>query len=96
MIKNRQKMRADDRVLVLEPIDAKAKSTTGLVDTRLFKGENSLHAIRHPEYSSWTLRYEHGIIPQPLRQTFTSFNALYKYADDYFKRRNIKITKVID
>lgn len=96
MIKNREKMRSGDRILVLEPVDGKAKSTTGIVDNRIFKGENALHAIQHPENSTWSFKYERGILPTPLKQTFTNFNMLYRFADDYFRKRNIKIVKVID
>jgi len=96
MIKNRQKMRSTDRILVLEKVNTEDKSSTGLVDVRLFKGENILHAVQHPEYSTWTLKYEHGILPKPLKQTFTSFQALYTYTENYFKRRNARIAKVID
>src|SRR5688572_19840250 len=93
MIKNRQKMRSGDRIILLEPI-GDAKAVTGMIDNRLFKGENTLHVVSDPEYSTWTFKYERGILPKPLKQTFTSFGKALKFAEDYFKKRNIRIAKV--
>lgn len=87
----------DDRVFVLSLVDKKAPlSTTGLMDRRLFSGENRLHAIKDPQYQLWHLKYEHGTIPEPLQQKFTSFKTLLRYVQDYFLKRNIELTEVID
>lgn len=94
--KYKQKMHSDDRLLVLRPIDgAKAYSGTGLIDPRLFKKGQSLHAKMEPQSTLWSMNYEYGVLPKPLTQKFTSFPQLYKYAKEYFKRRNIEITEVI-
>lgn len=96
---NTDKERSDDRVLVLEQIPGQATlSTKGLIDNRLFKnsGEHQLHARKHPQYDLWRLEYNHGVLPEELRQHFTSFSQLHKFAETYFKRRGIKVSKVVD
>lgn len=85
-----------DRVLVLSPIDDKSPlSSTGMVDPRLFTGENKLHAIRDEQTALWHFKYESGVLPPQLKQQFTGFKALRKHAEDYFKKRNIQIKEVI-
>lgn len=94
----RSKMHSNDRALVLELLDPtkKSRTETGILDYRLFEGKNKLRAIRDPVNSLWRLKYTHGILPRPLKQTFTSFSALMRYAEAYFKRRNVKIVEVVD
>lgn len=90
-------IRKTDRVLVLSVIDGeKAKNSTGLTDTSLFTGSNQLHAVMNPQTCFWTFKYERGDTPQPLKGTFTSFKALLKFAEDYYKKRNIEIKEVKD
>ena len=85
-----------DRILVLEPIDDKKPlSSTGLVDPRLFTGENKLHAIKDPQTCLWHFKYEQGILPPTLKGQYTGFNQLKKTAEDYFTKRNMKIKEVI-
>lgn len=96
--RRKEKMRSNDRVLVLEVIDGtKPKTATGLTDSRLFSGEenDSLHAVQSPT-GLWTCKYSRSTLPEPLRQTFTSFNRLREYVDGYYNRRNLRIAKVID
>lgn len=88
------KMHADDRIMHLELVDENAKNSGGLLDNRLFKGGNRLHAIRHPLSSLWYMRYDNGILPQQLRQRFSGFNKLHAYASDYFRKRGVKIARV--
>jgi len=92
------KNRSSDRILELKVIDNKAPiSSTGLIDKRLFSGENRLHGIADPQYGHWSFKYDNGTLPPVLKeQRFTSFKALFNYAQDYFKKRNIEITEVID
>ena len=86
-----------DRILSLEPMDDKKPLTsTGLVDSRLFTGENKLHAIKNPQTCLWSLRYDSGLIPPALRGRFTSFKALTDRCQRYFETRNIKIKEIID
>ena len=89
------KMIGWDRILELSQIDGKAPiSSTGLVDKRLFSGDNKLHAVKDPQTCLWSLKYEEGSVPQVLRCQFTSFRMLFKYVEDYFKKRNITVKEV--
>lgn len=88
-------MRSVDRILVIAPIDGKdAKAVTGLIDKRLFTGENKLHAIQ--EHGLWYLKYEMGGLPDPLKQKYTSFAKLTKLVNEYLKKRNIEIKEILD
>jgi hypothetical protein len=88
-------MHLDDRILVLEPIDGKKPLTThGLVDTKLFKGGNQLHAVKDTNTDLWKFKYESGTLPDNLKQHFTSFSRLYQYAEEYFGKRNLRVIKV--
>ena len=91
------RMRSRDRILKLEIIDGKKPtSSTGLTDSRLFSGENKLHAVADPQTGLWTFKYEMGGVPPVLRCQFTSFKKLLEFASDYYIKRNIRITEVID
>lgn len=91
------KNRKTDIILVLKPIDGKfTTSSSGLIDNRLFSGENNLHARLDPQTCLWSLSYESGALPGPLKQRWTSWNAVHKFVETYFKNRNIEIVKVID
>lgn len=84
------------RELALVTIDGKAPiNSTGLMDNRLFTGENKLRAYMEPN-GLWSLKYDSGILPEPLKQQFTSFSTLLRITKDYFKKRNIAIKEVID
>lgn len=92
-----EKNRSPDRILVLKPIDDKAPKTIyGTVDPGLFTGRNKLHAIVEPESMHWYLKYEQGGLPEELKQRFTSFYQLKRTADQYYAKRNLRITEVID
>lgn len=94
----RSKMHSNDRALVLKRIDESKSpgTTTGIVDNRLFTNENTLRAVRDPVNSLWRLRYKTGLLPGPLKQKFTSFSELMRFAEAYFKKRNMKIVEVVD
>lgn len=83
----KEKMRSEDRILVLDAIGPQ----TSLIDTT-----QELHAIRGPLDNLWRLKYKHGILPTPLKQTFTSFPRLFDFTKNYFGTRNIQIKEVID
>lgn len=87
-----------DRVLDLEVIDGeKAKSSTGLVDTRLFTGGQQLLLKMDPQTCLWYFQYSNnGILPPALTGRYTGFKAGLKFAEDYFRKRNVKITQVHD
>ena len=89
--------RSADRILELSVIDGKKPlSSSGLIDPRLFNGDQKLHAVMDPQTSLWSFKYSEGILPQPLKGTFTGFTALRKFAEDYFKKRNIEIKEIKD
>jgi len=86
-----------DRVISLKVKDGeKVKSNIGLLDPRLFSGENKLHATIDGQTSLWSLHYDSGILPQQLRQKFTGFSKLMSFVTDYFARRNIEVKEVFD
>lgn len=91
-------VKATDRVLMLEPLEGKtALSSTGLVDNRLFTGEQNLYLKMDPETCLWSFQYtNNGLLPQGLAGRFTSFKAGFKHAEGYFLKRNIRITQVKD
>lgn len=91
----KSKERKSDRILVLKAREG-AKSSTGLIDPRLFSGENKLHVKMDPERSIWSFQYEHGGLPQPLKQSFTSFGLAYQHAERYLNSRGIDIVEVLD
>lgn len=89
--------RKTDRILVLKVKDGvKAKDSMGNIDPRLFNGENKLHAIKNLKNSLWFFKYEKGGLPEPLKQTFTTFDKLIHHANQYFARRNIEISEILD
>lgn len=91
------KMRSNDRVFILGPIDGKKPlNTAGMVDSRLFTGENRLHAILNEQNSMWSLKYDSGILPLPFRQYFTSFGKAERQVRDYYAKRNVEIKQIID
>ena len=93
---NPDNVRKMDRILILRPADGKATSTKGAVDHRLFTGTNKLHAVHDEQYNLWHLKYDSGVLPQPLQQQFTSFVKLLAFVIEYYKRRNVEIVEVQD
>ena len=91
-------VRSTDRVLALSPIDNKApKSSTGLLDPRLFTGEQKLHVKMDPQTCLWYFQYSNnGLLPEALKGRYTGFRAAIKFAEAYFATRNVKITQVFD
>lgn len=88
--------RSEDRVIILELIDATAPlSSTGIVDKRLYKGGNRLHATRDENFL-WSLRYDQGAVPPPLQQRWTHFPRLMEDVELYFKNRNLNVKRIED
>lgn len=85
--------RSSDRIFVLELVEGCDKSK---VDTRLVDGNNHLHAIKDKQLPMWSLKMEHGKLPDPLKSFFTSFAACKKHVEQYFIKRGVKVTEVID
>jgi len=95
--KEMEKMHSDDRILVVRPIEGqKAKNSTGMVDSRLFSGDNTVHAMKDPITNLWMFKYDAGVLPGPLKQKFTGFKALMDHAHKYFNWRGCEIVEVID
>lgn len=91
---NTDKMASKDRIFTLKIIDnKKPKTSLGMVDTRLFTGENRLH-VKKDETSFWYFEYDSGAVPEPLKHKFTGYRAAVKHAETYFKTRNITIEEV--
>lgn len=91
------KVHSPHRELIVKPMEGKKakQSSTGLLDPGLFTGTNSLHAYMD-ETGLWFCKYERGILPEPLKQKFTSINKLVVFVKDYFGKRNLEITEVKD
>lgn len=86
----------DDRVITLQKKKGEhTKTNTGMVDNRLFTGENKLHAVFEGPTCLWYLKYEQGALPEPLKdKRFTSFRKAVDAAEHYFGKRGIEITKI--
>ncbi len=85
--------RSLDRVFVLEflPNAAKAK-----IDTRLLDGNNRLHAIKDKQLSIWSFKLDHGQLPEAFKSSYTSFNNARKHVEQYFIKRGVKVTEILD
>lgn len=98
-IENRRKakMHSDHRVIGLKPMDGKkARDAAGMVDSRLFNGENKLHANYIDRTGMWKLHYDVGSLPGGLQMAFTTFSDLLTHVKNYFRKRNVEVTDVID
>ena len=90
-------LKSNDRILVLEKIEGKeVKSSTGLIDPRLFTGKNKVHVSFDEQNQLWGFSYEAGGVPEDLKQRFTTFPKALDFARHYFNKRNINIKEVID
>lgn len=97
MIANRDKLKKDDRVLVLKIIDGKLPlAKLGQIDRRCFSGDNKLHARFEPQTGYWHCAYEFGVIPGALTGKWMSFDKLLYDVQRYLKTRNIEVEKVLD
>lgn len=90
------KMHSETRELTLQSTKDFDKSKSGLLDPDLLTGKQKIFAVRGPQDNLWRFKYEHGILPQPLKQSFTKFDELYKYGEGYFSRRGILIIGTVD
>lgn len=86
-----------DRIISLTPMEGHSvTSDKGLIDRRLFTGENRLHACMADDGCLWYLKYDSGILPGALRQQFTGFNKLMTFTTEYFKKRNVIAKEVTE
>lgn len=91
----KSKMKSNDRVFILAPMEGKkVLDVTGNFDKTLFTSDNKLHAIIGSD-GLWYMRYEKGVVPGSFKTKFTKFDNLYKFVEDYYKRRNVQIKAVM-
>jgi len=92
------KMKSFDRVLTLTPIEGKtAKDSRGVVDNRLFTGEQTLHCKMDLQTNLWRFQYgQNGLLPGGLEGDFTSFSKALQHAELYYGKRNVKVAEVKD
>ncbi len=94
---NSDKMNSSTRYFNLKLSEGtSARTDTGILDKKLFTGDNKLKAEMDQETSLWSLSYENGNIPQTLKQQFTSFSKCKQFADAYFKKRNVEIVEILN
>lgn len=90
------KMHAPEREIVIRPIEGKKTlDSAGLVDTRLWKGGNSIKAFMS-DTGLWYFKYDSGLLPDSLKVQFTSITKLVNFAKDYFAKRNLEVVEVKD
>jgi len=90
------KNHAPMRELVLKPGEGKPiPGTMNMIDPGVWKGTNSLKAIQD-ETSLWGFKYDKGLLPEPLKQRFTSITKALSFAKEYFAKRNIDVVEVKD
>ncbi|SRR6266550_4276661 len=90
------KMHSPERELVIRPIEGqKTLNSVGVVDTRLWKGGNSIRALMS-DTGLWYFKQESGLLPDALKVQFTSITKLIKFAKDYFSKRNLEVVEVKD
>ncbi len=90
-------VRSQDRKILLEPMEGKEpKGTNGQIDPKLFKGDNYLHAVIDTQTMLWSLHFDSGVVPGSFKQQFTSFPKALKFVEDYYAKRNVKVSQVID
>jgi hypothetical protein len=95
--RRKSKMRSDDRIIELKPMPGvNPKNSIGNTDSRLFTGENQLHAVYNEMTGMWSLRYEQGAVPGALKERWTMFEDLLATVKRYFSSRNVEVTRVID
>lgn len=77
-----------DRILVLEPTEG--------FDEKNAKSLTNVHVIMEPSTCFWYFKYDKGDVPGALKQKFTTFNLAKSHAENYYKKRGIKVTRVED
>lgn len=84
------------RKLQITPLEGQTVTTSkGMVDPRLWKGENELYAEMDNTTCMWRLRYKHGMLPPQIQGTYTNFDKAFKAATKYYSTRGLEVTRVI-
>jgi hypothetical protein len=88
--------RTTDRVFTLTVKEGfKPKDSREQVDSRLFTGDNKLHAKWDFNTNLWRLELDNGSLPEPLKQRFTKFEYAERIVKTYYEKRNVTIKEVI-
>lgn len=88
---------SSERILVLEAIEgATIKDTKGNTRNSLFQGADNVKAIRMPNSNLWEFKLNSGGLTEAMRQKFTRFADLHKFAVKYFERRGLRIKEIIE
>ena len=90
-----EKNHAPERELVIKPMEGKMVKGSNLIDSRVWKGDNTLKTIQD-ETSLWGFKFEKGLLPEPLKQRFTSASKAIAFAKEYFAKRNLEVIEVKD
>lgn len=97
MIAKKDKVKKDDRILVIKVIDGeKPLSSIGTMDKRIFQGGNRMHAKYNPMTGFWRVSYEVGHVPANLDQSWMTFDGLMYDVGNYLRSRNLEIEQVLD
>ena len=92
---NTTEVNGNKRTLSLKPMQGGAKDTTGLVDKRLFNGQNELYALMDTETCLWHLKQNDGSVDPKLRgKQWTSFKMLMNDVVPYYRNRNVEVTEI--
>ena len=88
---------SNNRTILLEKMPGKTViDNTGAKDYRDFQTSTPLRAIRNDDTNLWAMRYDPpAVIPEILRQQFTTFDGLLKHVTTYFNKRNIRIKEIV-
>jgi len=93
----RDRLKSNDRIILLKKMEGKnTLDSKGMVDNRLFSGDNKLHAILDSETGLWSLKFEKGLMPGALDAKFTKFSKVVEKVKEYYDKRNVEIDKIID
>ncbi|SRR5258706_15480527 len=91
---------SNNKIIVLEKIPGEiyTRSEKGEKEYKYFLTDVPLHAVQDEATSLWTMRYNPPAKLPPALQglQFTTFTMLRKYAEGYFKKRNIRIKDIVE
>lgn len=83
------------KTLILEVIPGtKPTDEKGRTDSRLFNVDTPLNAVMDGRTLMWSLKYDQGSVPAPLKGQFTSFRNALKQAEWYFQKRNVRVKEI--
>lgn len=89
-------MEPDIHVYVKAKEGKKILGTTGLVDNRLFVGDNFFHLVMELSTCFWYAKMDKGVTPEPLRAKFTNYQKALNHLTAYLDKRNLEIKEIKD